>query len=129
MRKISTQSNYKIKNKHRSVTLMTILVCMVILLHTVCARKPELEEGVDLIKKGEYQKAVVTLSRALTKDPLDPVVHYHLALAYTYMDSMLLSFQHYLELTELGSNLKDDVQLKEIIAHANLEVHSDQTVK
>jgi Tol biopolymer transport system component len=122
MRKISTQSNYKIKNKHRLVTLMTIMVCTVMLLHTVCAHKPELEKGVDLIKKGEYQKAVVTLNRALTEDSLDPVLHYHLALAYTYMDSMLLSLQHYLKLTELGSNLKDDVQLKEIIAHAmNLE--------
>lgn len=91
---------------------------MIILGLTFCARKDDLQKGIDEIKKGDYTKATKSLQAALLTDSLNLEVHYNLSLVYAHLDSTKKSFYHYLKIAESESNLKNDNQLKEMLAHS-----------
>ena len=94
-----------------------------------CARKSNLEKAVEAMQREEYSKAVKLLNRALPQDSLNPQVHYNLSLAYSHTDSMHQALNHYLKLVELRSSLKNDVQLKPIIANfLNLEPYASSII-
>jgi len=100
------------KNSNIKIKFLVYLI----LILSFCARKADLQIGIEAVKKGEYVKAVKALKNTLIKDSLNPEVRFNLSLAYAHLDSANQSFKHYLKLDELGSNLKDSSQLKEIIA-------------
>ncbi|MBE0434162.1 PD40 domain-containing protein [candidate division WOR-3 bacterium] len=81
-----------------------------------CAKKADLELGKEAMKRGDYRAAVEFFSQALKKDSLNPYVHYNLCFAYASLDSIEPSLGHYVRIAELGSNLKDDKALKELVA-------------
>jgi TolB protein len=93
-----------------------VCFCLVMLILLVCAKKDDMQKGVDAIKRGEYAKALKSLNAALKVDSLDPQIHYNISLAYAYLDSAEKCYVHYLKLAEMESNLKDDNQLREIVA-------------
>ena len=95
-----------------------VVVLLLALLTATCARKSELEQGIQALNKGEYAKAIKSLEMALAKDSLDPSVHYNLCLAYLHADSIEKTQEHYLKLASLGSSLKDDRELRELMAVA-----------
>lgn len=87
-----------------------------------CGRKDDLQKGVDAIKKGDYAKAVKSLNVTLNTDSLNSEVHYNLSLAYGHLDSVQKSLHHYKKICDLDSPLRDDNQLKEMLAiFLNLE--------
>jgi len=86
------------------------------LLLATCARRSDLEVGVDALRKGAYGKALKSLRRALDKDSLNPEIHYNLCLTYVHLDSSEQVFGHYLHLVNSGSRLKDDQELRELVA-------------
>lgn len=90
---------------------------MIVFVCVVCARKNDLQKGIDAMRKGEYGKALKPLEAALVKDSLDPLIHYNLIFAYGHLDSIHKSFHHYLKLVGMGSTLKDSITLKEMLAH------------
>lgn len=105
-------------NKRSSIMHKSSLLILVVILAVVfCARKDELQQAVEAIDKGDYSKGVMLLTRVLKRDSLNPRVHYNLSLAYAYLDSANQSFSHYLTLFDVGSDLKDDTQLREMLAH------------
>ncbi|KPK67476.1 hypothetical protein AMJ87_13335 [candidate division WOR_3 bacterium SM23_60] len=100
-----------------------ILFCIVALFFiTVCARKSDLQKGIEAIDKGDYVKAVEYLQNTTSNDPLNQEAYFHLCLAYAYLDSVDKSYHTYLRLISMQSPFKDSSQLKEILAHfLNLE--------
>jgi len=94
-----------------------LLILTLILAAVFCARKDELQQATEAIERGDYSKGIVLLTRVLRSDSLNPHVHYHLSLAYAYLDSANLSFSHYQKLVTLGADLKDDALLREMLAH------------
>jgi TolB protein len=97
--------------------LRTLSIVLSILMITAgCARKSELELGIQALGKGAYGKALQSLRIALSKDSLNPEVYYHICLAYIHLDSAANTFSHYLKLVELGSERKDDRELRELVA-------------
>lgn len=103
--------------------------CIIVLLQLCCSRKSNFEQGVEYMKKGEYVKAVKSLKSALAEDSLNSEIHYNLCLAHAFMDSSHQSFHHYLKLTQLGSNLKDDTGVKEMMANfLNLEPYPSSII-
>lgn len=105
--------------KHRT----TVLACLTALfVFTMCARKTDLQKGVDAVRKGEYAKALEPLHKALSIESHNQEALYNLSLAYAYLDSVEKSSHHYLTLVDLQSPFKDSMQLKEILIHfLNLE--------
>jgi len=81
-----------------------------------CARKSDLELGVEALNKGEYDKALKLFKTALVKDSLDSEVHYNLCLIYIHFDSTEQTLLHYLKLAELNPVRKDERELRELIA-------------
>ena len=97
---------------------ITILACLTALLvFTMCARKTDLQKGVEAVRKGEYAKALEPLHKALSIESHNQEALYNLSLAYAYLDSVDKSFHHYLTLVDLQSPFKDSMQLKEILIH------------
>ena len=82
-----------------------------------CSRKDDLQKGVDAIEKGDYLKAITPLQMALLTDSLNPEIHFNLSLAYAHLDSTKRSFYHYLRVVTSESELKNDNQLKEMLAN------------
>ncbi|MCK4453723.1 hypothetical protein KAU59_05160, partial [candidate division WOR-3 bacterium] len=116
-------SNIKQKMKYRLVFSIIILALV------FCSRKGDIQKGIDAIKKGEYLKAVKSLNTALKTDSLNSETHFNLSLAYAHLDSTDKSFYHYLKICELESNLRKDVQLKEMLANfLNLEPYASTLV-
>jgi Tol biopolymer transport system component len=115
-----------------STHILCVLCCIVgtiLVLQVRCARKTNVEKGIEYVENGEYAKAVQSLTTALTEDSLNPEIHYYLARAYGYMDSVQQAFHHYVRLDELGSALKDDVHLKEMMAnYLNLEPYPSSII-
>lgn len=102
---------------------------LAVLLLVFCARKTDLQIGVEAIKKGEYQKAIKSLNRAITNDSLNPEVNYNLCLSYAHLDSINQSFRWYLKLFALDDNLKNDLQLKTILANfLNIEPYPSSPI-
>jgi len=83
---------------------------------SACARKSDLDLGVQALNKGEYAKATGLLKTALVKDPLEPEIHYNLCLVYIHLDSTEQTLAHYLKLAESKSPRKDDRELRELVA-------------
>ena len=116
-------SNIKQKMKYR------LLFSIIILALVFCSRKGDIQKGIDAIKKGEYLKAVKSLNTVLKTDSLNSEAHFNLSLAYAHLDSTDKSFYHYLKICELESNLRKDVQLKEMLANfLNLEPYASTLV-
>lgn len=108
-------------SRYRKAILMCLTAVLVL---TMCARKTDLQKGVDAVKKGEYAKALEPLRQALSIESHNPEALYNICLAYAYLDSVEKSFDHYLTLVDLQSPFKDSMQLKEILIHfLNLEPH------
>lgn len=107
------------KNK-RSFTRITngvIILCLVSLLASLfCKKKDDLQQGIDALQKGDYEKAVKLLSKELVTDTLNPDLHYNLSLAYAHLDSANKALNHYVKAVELNSSHKDDIILKELLA-------------
>lgn len=121
----------KLRNLFGKRILCTIfcIVCIILLLQLHCARKTNVDKGIEYLKRGEYTKAVQSLTTALTEDSLNPEIHYHLSRVYVYMDSVQQALHHYIKLNELGSTLKDDVHLKEMMAdYLNLEPYPSSII-
>ena len=95
----------------------TLLILTIILAVVFCTRKDELQQATEAIEKGDYSKGLTLLTRVLKRDSLNPLVHYNLSIVYAYLDSAHLSFSHYQKLFVLGSDLKDDTELREMLAH------------
>jgi Tol biopolymer transport system component len=98
----------------RSIPVLSFIAAIALVL--TCARKSDLEAGIEALNKGEYEKALKSLSIALARDPLDPEVHYNLCLVYVHLDSTAQILTHYLKIAELGSPRKDDSELREQVA-------------
>ena len=81
-----------------------------------CARKSDLELGVEALNRGEYDKALNSFKTALVNDSLNSEVHYNLCLTYLHLDSTEKTLVHYLRLAELNSVRKDERELRELIA-------------
>ncbi len=94
------------------------LLFLAIIFSSSCKTKGKLETGIEQLKKGEYLKAVRSFKSALQKDSLNPQTHFNLCLAYIHLDSTDQAYRHYIKLTELGSNLSEDIRLKELIANS-----------
>ena len=102
-----------LSNKH----IARLIPCItVILLLTMCARKGDLEVGIAALRKGAYGKALKSLGRALERDSLNPAIYYNLCLTYVHLDSSEQAFNHYLRLVDSGSNLKNDKELRKLMA-------------
>jgi Tol biopolymer transport system component len=105
----------KFDNIMESIILAAVLLAA---LTATCARKSDLEQGIQAMNRGEYAKAIKSFSMALEKDSLDPAVHYNLCFAYLHADSTEKALEHYLKLADLKSSLSNDRQLRELIAVA-----------
>lgn len=103
----------KIHN-HKTVILYCVIATFVL---TACARKSDLEKGINAVKKGDYAQALEPLHKVVSEDSLNDEAHYNLSLAYAYLDSIEKSHAHYLHLVTWQSPFKDSSQLKEILAH------------
>lgn len=106
----------KITNTSRTLTGVLSAAILIFFIMTGCARKSDLELGVKALSEGAYGKALKSLRMALTKDTLNPEIHYYMCLAYIHLDSTEHTLNHYLKLAELGSDLKDDRELRELVA-------------
>lgn len=80
-----------------------------------CAKKGDFELGKEAMKKGEYDAAVKLLNLALKTDPRNPDIHYELCFAYAALDSIEPALTHYVRIAELGSHLKGEGELKELM--------------
>ncbi len=78
----------------------------------ICARKIEIQDTAEMIKKGDYQRAIKELNKIIKTDSLNPLVHYNLSLAYAGLDSLVNASYHFLKLVEMNSDLKDGLELK-----------------
>ncbi len=81
-----------------------------------CARKSDLQLGIEALNRGAYEKALKSLNVAQKKDSLNPEVHFNLCLAYIHLDSTEKTLVHYLRLVELRSDLRNDRELRELVA-------------
>ena len=102
---------------------MTKICWLVIIMCTVslsgffgCAGKSDFERGKDALGKGAYGQALESFVLALKNDSLNPEIHYNLCLAYSSLDSAEMSLAHYVKIAELGSNLKEDKELRGLMA-------------
>ena len=96
---------------------MWIGICVVMAVVSVhCARKSDLERGVEALQRGQYGKALTLLRSAWTRDSANSEVHYNLCLVYIHLDSSKQVLAHYLELAQLASERKHDRALRELIA-------------
>jgi Tol biopolymer transport system component len=96
---------------------LVIIVCSVCLSGFVgCAGKSDFERGKDALGKGEYAQALASFNLALKKDALNPDIHYNLCLVYASLDSNEMALRHYAKIVELGSVLKDDRELRGLMA-------------
>lgn len=94
-----------------------ILYCMVMIAVLItCARKSDLELGIEALNRGAYTKALKSLRVALERDSLNPEVHYNLCLTYIHLDSTEKTLRHFLRLVELQSDFKNDRELRELVA-------------
>ncbi len=123
MKKKKTNQNGAVA-KYRLFFFISILILL------FCTRKDDLQKGIDAIARGEYETAVKNFTSLLSEDSLNPRLHYNLSLAYAYLDSVNLSFHHYMKVLELESILKDDIQLRELLAHLlQIEPYATSPVK
>jgi Tol biopolymer transport system component len=81
-----------------------------------CAGKSDFERGKDALGKGAYGQALESFALALKKDSLNPEIHYNLCLTYASLDSAEMSFAHYVRIAELGSSLREDKELRGLMA-------------
>jgi TolB protein len=95
-----------------SVILLVVFVCSVV----VCARKNDFQRGKEAFDKGAYDTALKLLNNALGKDRFNPDIHYYLCLTYAALDSTEPALDHFIKVNELGSNLKDDRELRVLMA-------------
>lgn len=95
-----------------SSMLLVMLVCCVV----ACVRKNEFQRGKDAFNKGAYDTALKSLSDALGKDRFNPDIHYYLCLTYVALDSTEPALEHFVKVCELGSDLKDDPELRVLMA-------------
>lgn len=95
-----------------SIILVVVGLCWVV----SCGRKSGLEQGRDAFNKGEYQNALKFLSEALNNEGRNPELHYFLCLTYAALDSTEKSLAHYVKIADLGSDMKDDAELKMVMA-------------
>lgn len=98
-----------------STGMLSVMLSLFVLM-TGCGRKTDLELGINALGKGDYGKAVESLKKALAEDTLDSEAHYHICLAYTYLDSTDQALRHYLKLGDLGSERKNDRELRQLAA-------------
>ncbi|MCX7994418.1 MAG: DUF5050 domain-containing protein [candidate division WOR-3 bacterium] len=93
------------------------LLILILLFTTLfCPRKGDVKGAAEAIKKGKYREAIKSLTIALARDSLNPEIHFNLSLAYIHLDSLNKSYEHFLKLVEMGSPLKDSMELKLMIA-------------
>ncbi len=94
-----------------------------------CAGKSDLERGEDALAKGAYGQALESFVRALNNDPLNPQVHYRLCVAYAMLDSVDKALDHYARLAGLGSSLKDEEDLRGLMAGMlGIEAYPSSTI-
>jgi Tol biopolymer transport system component len=93
-----------------------IILVMVFCSIVACARKSDLQRGKDAYDKGAYDTALKSLHEALKKDGQNPDIHYFLCLTYTALDSVEPALGHFARLRELGSDMKDDRELRVLMA-------------
>ena len=101
------------KNKYKSLIILFAL-CLWVLI--TCARKTDLERGKDAFNKGAYDTALKSLRVALAKDAGQPQVHYYLCMTYAALDSVEEALSHYARVARLGSDLKDDRDLRMLMS-------------
>ncbi len=95
---------------------LVVFLVVGFLLFINCARKSDLDRGKDAFGKGSYDIALKSLHAAFEKDAQNPDVHYYLCLTYAALDSTEKSLAHYVKIAELGSDLKEDKELRMIMA-------------
>lgn len=100
----------------RIYRLLTMMCGVVLFMFLGCAKKSDFERGKDALGKGEYAQALESFTVALKKDSLNSEIHYHLCLVYASLDSAEKSLSHYLKIDELGSDLKEDKELRGMMA-------------
>jgi len=100
-----------------------------ILTLNVCSRKGDIKGAADAIKRGKYSEALKSLKYALVTDSLNPEVHFNLALAYCYLDSAEKAYPHFVRVVDLGSPLKDSMELKLLLAkYLKIEPYSSSPI-
>lgn len=103
-----------ISNKFkRLISLFLVIVSLM-----VCARKGDVKDAAEAIKKGRYIEAIKSLKSTLVSDSLNPDILYNLSLAYIHLDSLQKAGEHFLKLVELNSDSKDSIQLKFLFTKA-----------
>ncbi|MDH4211603.1 MAG: DPP IV N-terminal domain-containing protein [candidate division WOR-3 bacterium] len=96
--------------------LSFVLLVMVFCCIVACARKSDLQRGKDAFSNGAYDTALKSLREALKKEGQNPDIHYYLCLTYTALDSVEPALGHFVKLGELGSDTKDDRELRVLMA-------------
>lgn len=81
-----------------------------------CGRKSGLQRGKDAFNEGKYETALKSLREALNNEGRNPELHYYLCLTHAALDSTEKSLTHYVKIAELGSDMKDDAELRMVMA-------------
>ncbi len=101
---------------NRKYCLSFVLLVMVCCGIVACTRKSDLQRGKDAFSNGAYDTALKSLREALKKEGQNPDIHYYLCLTYTALDSVEPALGHFVKLGELGSDTKDDRELRVLMA-------------
>lgn len=98
--------------------LIKTALSLAMILTIFCARKDELEKGINAMEKGDYAKAIKALDNALKTDTLNPEIYFNLSLSHAHLDSIDKSFRNYLKLVELDTTakFKNNGPLREMLA-------------
>ena len=88
-------------------------IAMAVLLIAGCKSK-ETTSSIIHFQTGRYDLAIKTASEAIAKDPNDAEAHFYLALSYGALDSLELSYNHFMRAKELdparSSMVENNVQ-------------------
>lgn len=108
----------------------TAVLCVVFVVSVPgCGKKGDFDRGREAMSRGEYSAAVKLLNQAAQADPRNPEIHYELCFAYAALDSVEPALTHYLRIAELGSHLRSDPPLKELMAALmNLELYPSSII-
>ncbi|UCH84889.1 MAG: tetratricopeptide repeat protein [Candidatus Latescibacterota bacterium] len=61
-------------------------------------------------ESGRYDLAIETANEALAKNPNDAEAHFQLGIAYSYLDSVGMAYDHFMKSSELDPKRKQDVE-------------------
>jgi|GEM_PF-678896 len=104
--------------KRRVLSLLVLTLIVLTFAGVQCKRKDDLQKGVEALEKGDYEKALRSLSASLSQDSLDPDIHFNMSLAYAHLGSKEQACRHFYKAYSLDSTSTNDIRLKEMLARS-----------